>query len=264
MPAQVVLRLAVAAALFQSRASYARGEGWNGRKLVWLNAACLIAAFWTFAQALALGVSPTVATALVYLYPVWYTLLMSPGQRPTVMGPRSWAAVAAAVLGAVLTTEFWRSTGSGRMWWLGAALALANGLLLALTTLIARKSKAVFPDTWQFTRRSFEAALLVCLAVAACVVLIHPALVVPEAGQLRPSALLLVPAAGILCTAAPYLLLYVGAARSRAATDGVWLLSEPLVVAVVAVWGQPESLDPAVIAGAVCIVAAAVVLLNGD
>ncbi|NJP46036.1 hypothetical protein [Actinacidiphila epipremni] len=262
VPAQVLLRVAVAAGLFQWRAAYGAGSG--GRRLVWLNAACLVAAFWTFAQALALGVSPTVATALVYLYPVWYTLLTSLRQWRDSLGIRSGAAIAVGVLGAVLTTQFWRSTGSGGRWWLGVGLALANGLLLALTTLIARRSAAAFPDTWQFARRSFEAALLMCLVAAAVVVLVHPSLVVPQPDRLRPAALLLVPAAGIVCTAAPYLLLYVGAARSRSATDGTWLLSEPLVVAAVAVWRQPGSLDPGVVAGAGCIVLAALVLLTGD
>lgn len=198
---------------------------------VWvvINSILILLAMTTYFEAIAFGLTPTEAVALIYLFPMW-TLVLGLATKTKVPLRYGFPSVLLGVAGALLTTGVWEQR-SGVAWGLGAAVALLNGVIFALIVQLSRRMSTTSGDARGYTARSFVSATLIALAGVSLLELSGAAAGATDLGT-GPAwrVVLLCGGMGVLGTAMPYLLLFRGTHRVSATSASVLLLSEPAFV----------------------------------
>jgi len=257
----VVARVCIAAAFFTVISIPKACLSVNDRKLGVINAMLLLASLFTYFESIAHGAKPAQAVALMYLYPLW-TLLLSRILQGTKFGLQALTASIAGATGAALTTGFWaEDTAAGA--YAGFAFAGVNGMLLAMMVYIGRSREGgSVVDGYRFARFSFLVASAGAALYVLTTVLVRDG--VTGASPKTQPVLVLILLTGLVGTALPYLLIYVGAPRVGAVGASILLLSEPLIVVIVSLILYRSSIAPLQLFGIVLILAAGAVAFRAQ
>jgi drug/metabolite transporter (DMT)-like permease len=231
------------------------------RLLLLVNGGLMAAACTSYVTALAMGTPAAKAILLVYMYPIFVTIM-----GPKLLGERvtglKLVGVGMGVFGAAVMMRFWdlQSLGHPQP---GDLLAIFNSLLYASLLVIGRRSglqNEMQPLAFTFWSFAFgmawiAAAFLVFLAFrgGAAIAALIPGNV--DLGMARDLAGLVV-----FGTALPYGLMYLGLKHAEVSTASVFLLVEPLSVLVLSALFLHQSIEWWNIVGGAIILAAGVLV----